>query len=60
MNNYVENLKRQAEENPLAALGVGAVALTAVSKLLQAVNDRNNSRTWAKEVERRRVKTYKS
>lgn len=57
MKQYLENLKRQAEENPIVALIVGAGAITAVTKLLQANTERKNSQTWAKEVDRRRMAT---
>lgn len=55
MKRYYENLKRQAEENPLAALAIGAATVTAVTKLMQANTERKNSTTWAKEVDRRRM-----
>lgn len=58
MNKFVENLKRQCEENPLVAVGVAAAALTAVAKLTQSANETRNSKTWAREVERRRMKTF--
>ena len=56
MNKYVDDLKRQAEENPMAAVAVGALAITAITKLMQANTARANSRTWAREVERRSMK----
>lgn len=55
MKKYLENLKRQAEENPLAAMAIGAATVTAVAKLVAVNNERQNSKTWAKEVERRRM-----
>lgn len=56
MKKYIDNLKRQAEENPLLAAGVAIAAVTAVTKLMQANTERNNSKSWAKEVDRRRMK----
>lgn len=50
MNDFLENLKREAEENPVVALGVAAALLTAVNKFM-------DSRTWRKEVNRRIIKT---
>jgi hypothetical protein len=47
------NLKKQAEENPLLALGVFAAAATAGSKLMNTLVAAKNSRTYAKEVNRR-------
>ena len=56
MKKYIDNLKRQAEDNPLLALGVGAALLTAVTKLINANTERNNAKTWEREVDRRRMK----
>lgn len=56
MKKYIDNLKRQAEENPLVALAVAGAVVTAAAKLMQANTERKNSNTWAKEVERRRMK----
>jgi hypothetical protein len=53
MDKFIENLKTQAEENPVLALGVAAALITAVSKLVGATNDTRNSRAWAQEVQRR-------
>ena len=57
MNRFLENLRRQAEENPILALGVGAAVATAASKLLHSATETRNSKTWAKEVDRRRMNT---
>jgi hypothetical protein len=59
MERFIENLKRQAEENPVLALGVAAGLITAISKLIDANADMKNSRAWAKEVARRTVKDHK-
>jgi hypothetical protein len=50
---FLDNLKRQAEENPVVALGVGAALITAISKLVTASSNSRNSKVWAQEVERR-------
>ena len=55
MKRFIDNLKRQAEENPILALGVTAAVATAASKLLHTMTEARNSKTWAKEVDRRRV-----
>lgn len=47
-------LKEQVEDNPLAAAGIGAAVLAGVSKLMNARTAARNSKTWAKEVDRRR------
>jgi hypothetical protein len=57
MNKFLENLKHQAEENPVLALGVTAGLITAISKMdsmrLDSTANTKNSKAWAKEVERR-------
>lgn len=47
------NLKKQIEENPLFAAGIGAALLTGASKLMNANTKRVYSKTWKKEVDRR-------
>lgn len=47
------NLKRQIEENPLVAAGVGATLLSGAAKLTNAITARRNSKTWKNEVVRR-------
>lgn len=56
MKKYLNNLKLQAEENPLVAAGVGIAAITAVRMLMQANTERNNSKTWKQEVQRRSMR----
>lgn len=53
MNRFIENLQRQAEENPMLALGLAAGLITAISKLAGTSVDMKNSRAWKKEVDRR-------
>jgi hypothetical protein len=53
MNEFLTNLKRQAEENPMIALAAGAAVVTAIAKFLSAGSEARNSRAWAKEVKRR-------
>ena len=57
MKQYWESLKIQAKEQPLVAAGIAVVAVTAVTKLMQANTNRLNSKTWANEVDRRRMMT---
>lgn len=45
-----EKLKREASDNPLAAIGVGAAALTAVAKLLDAASAAKSRRAYAKQI----------
>jgi hypothetical protein len=49
MDDFINNLKRQAEENPVLALAVAAGLITATSKLV-------NSWAWKQEVARRAMK----
>lgn len=57
---FYNNLKRQAQENPMAALAIGAFVITATAKLIDANTQRQNSKAWNKEVDRRVANTYKS
>jgi hypothetical protein len=51
------NLKRQAEEQPLIALGLATAALSAVTKVAKTAIEAKNARTWSKEVKRRSKKS---
>lgn len=53
MDPFLENLRRQAEENPVIALGVAAGLITSISKLIDSTANAKNSRAWKKEVDRR-------
>ena len=55
-NRFYQNLRREIEEHPLEALAIGTAAGTILLKLLQAANERQNSKTWKAEVERRKMK----
>jgi hypothetical protein len=50
---FINNLKHQAEENPVLAMGVAAALITAVSKLIDSSSNARNSKAWAQEVARR-------
>jgi hypothetical protein len=50
MNQFLENLKREAEQNPTFVLGVGAAFLAAAGKLIQAHGDSAGSRAYARQV----------
>jgi hypothetical protein len=47
------NLKQQVQDQPLIAAGIGVALLNGVAKLMQANNERKNSKTWKREVVRR-------
>ena len=53
MNEFIENLKRQAEANPIFALGVAAGLITAIGKLMDSSTNSRNAKAWAREVARR-------
>lgn len=46
----IEKLKKQFEENPLAAISVGALAVTAVSKLIDTMSAVQGRKAYAKQV----------
>lgn len=56
MHPFVENLKRQATENPMLAIAAGATTLAGAAKFIGSVVSARNSRVWAKEVARRTMK----
>lgn len=49
-------LMDQVEENPVAALVIGGVALQGGAKLMKANTERKNAKTWRREVARRERK----
>ena len=53
MRRYWENLKRQAEENPILALGICAAILTAVGKFIDAAGHARGSHAYSRDVNRR-------
>lgn len=57
MNKFMNNLKRQAEENPMLAIAVTVTDITVMTKLMDANTAHKNSKAWAMEVQRRAMKT---
>lgn len=55
-NDFIDNLKRQAEENPILAMGVAAALITSISKLMNASSSRMNAKAWDRETIRRTMK----
>lgn len=53
MNKFWNNLKAQAEANPVLVLGVAAAVLTASAKLIDSNTQRSYAKTHAREVDRR-------
>jgi hypothetical protein len=56
MNRFMQNLKDQAEQNPILALGVAAALVTTLSKLMDANASRMNAKSWNRETARRAMK----
>lgn len=55
MKKYTDRLKATFEQYPLETIAISAAALTAAAKIMQANTERKNAKTWAKEVDRRRM-----
>jgi hypothetical protein len=53
MEQFLNNLKREAEANPTLTLGVIAGLLTAAGKFVDAAGRHKGSTAYAKDVERR-------
>lgn len=48
MHEFLESLKRDAEANPLVALGIAAGLLTAAGKFVEAAGSVKSKRAYAK------------
>lgn len=53
MHPFLESLKRQAMENPIAAAGVGAAILATLGKFIEQVSHARGSHAYARDVNRR-------
>jgi hypothetical protein len=53
MEKFINNLKAQAEANPMAALVIGTALLTAAGKFVDAAGSAAGSRAYARDVDRR-------
>lgn len=49
----IDRLKAKFEEFPLETIAVCALAVTATAKLVDSLAEARNTKTWAKEVNRR-------
>jgi hypothetical protein len=47
---WKEKIKKQWDENPLAVIAVGAVAITSAAKLLDAWSAAQGRRAYAKQI----------
>lgn len=50
----IDKLKQAWNDNPLAVIGVGAAAITAIAKLIDTASSAQSRRAYAKQVNRRR------
>lgn len=48
---WQEKLKEQWDENPITVIGVGALAITAVAKLIDAVSASKGRRAYARQID---------
>jgi hypothetical protein len=53
MKKAFDPIKKAWEENPVQVTIVGALVASVAVKVLTAMTEANNSRTWRKEVDRR-------
>jgi hypothetical protein len=53
MEKVIDKIKQAWDENPLAVIAVGALAVTAAARIINATTEARNSHTWKKEVDRR-------
>ncbi|MGG6498468.1 UNVERIFIED_CONTAM: hypothetical protein NY603_36630, partial [Bacteroidetes bacterium 56_B9] len=53
MNEFLSNLRREAEHNPTLTLGVVAALLTAAGKFIEASGNAKGSYAYARDVDRR-------
>lgn len=51
MNEFLENLKKEAAANPIVAIGVAAALLTAAGKFVDAAGSTRSKRAYAKMME---------
>lgn len=51
ININLDAIKREFEQNPVGTLAVGAVAVTAVSKLLDSVSAAQGRRAYARQID---------
>lgn len=56
MHPFLDNLKKQANENPMFAIAAAGASLAGAAKFITAIVGARNSRVWAKEVARRAMK----
>lgn len=55
MNRGIERIKRKFEEDPITVILVGAFALTAAAKVIDALSSAQSRNAYAKHAELRRL-----
>lgn len=55
MKDAINRIKREFEANPMLVIAAAAALVTATAKLMDANTRRVQAKTWALEVERRRM-----
>ena len=58
--NWVDKLKAQFNDNPLAVIAVGAMAVTATSKLIDSVSAAQGRKAYAKQINHKVKQSSKS
>jgi hypothetical protein len=53
MNPTIEKIKAKFEEDPVATVGVAALAVTAAAKLIDSVYGARSKRAYARQINRR-------
>lgn len=51
MEKFLDNLKMQAEANPIVALGVAAAVISAVGKFIEQAGHAKGSRAYARAID---------
>lgn len=57
---WLDKLKAQFDENPLAVIAVGAMAVTATSKLIDSVSAAQGRKAYAKQINHKVKRDAKS
>lgn len=58
--NWFDKLKAQFEDNPIAVIGVGAMAVTATAKLIDSVSAAQGRKAYAKQINHKVKRESKS
>lgn len=56
MDEFLKNLKAQAEANPMLALAIAGATVSVLTRFIGAGVDARNAAAWSREVSRRAMK----